>query len=76
MGSIAAAAAGAIQSCFGQKGKQNIDNEYVEEVKRNQPDDHCRYLRILYRATTDKAKRRKIKQAMKRYNCDGKDRYR
>ncbi len=56
-------------------GKQNIDNEYVREVQSSGTNDPCGYLRNLYRNTSDKKKRRKIKQAMKRYNCDGKGRF-
>ena len=56
-------------------GKQNIDNEYVRDVQNQGIGDPCEYLRQLYNDTCDKKERRKIKQAMKRYNCDGKDRF-
>jgi len=57
-------------------GKQNIDNEYVRDVQARGIKDPCKYLKKLYDDTCDKAEKRKIKQAMKRFNCDGKDRYR
>jgi hypothetical protein len=56
-------------------GKQNIDNEYVRDVQIQGIQDPCNYLRQLYNDTCDKQERRKIKQAMKRYNCDGKNRF-
>ena len=56
-------------------GKQNIDNEYVRDVKNQGTQDPCTYLRKLYSDTCDKQERRKIKQAMKRFNCDGKNRF-
>ncbi len=56
-------------------GKQNIDNEYVRDIQSSGTDDPCGHLRELYNNTCDKAERRKIKQAMKRFNCDGKGRF-
>ena len=52
-----------------------IDNEYVREVQNLGIQNPCEYLRKKYNDTCDTQERRKIKQAMKRYNCDGKDRY-
>ena len=56
-------------------GKQNIDNEYVRKVQMTIPVDPCFYLRELYNQTCDTQERKKIKQAMKRYNCDHKNRF-
>lgn len=56
-------------------GKQNIDNEYVRKVQMTRPVDPCFYLRELYNQTCDAQERKKIKQAMKRYNCDHKNRF-
>lgn len=56
--------------------KQNIDNEYVREVQNNcRNQDPCKYLRDLYNKETNPKNRLKIKQAMKRYDCDGKGRF-
>jgi RHS repeat-associated protein len=57
-------------------GKTNIDNEYVRDVQAKGKDcDPCEYLRGLYRDERDSVERGKIKKAMKRFNCDGKDRF-
>ena len=37
--------------------------------------DPCEYLKELYDKEIDSDERKKIKTAMKRYNCDGKDRW-
>ncbi len=62
-------------SCMAKGGKQGIDNEYVRDVQNTNPSDPCEFLRKLYNNTTDKAERKKIKTALKRFNCDGKDRF-
>lgn len=58
-------------------GKENIDNEYVRDVQAQGKDcnDPCKYLRKLYRDEKNSVERDKIKKAMKRFNCDGKDRF-
>ncbi|GEM_PF-5204666 len=62
-------------STMAKGGKQNIDNEYVRDVQNMGIQDPCNYLRELYNNTCDKKERQKIKQAMKRFNCDGKNRF-
>lgn len=57
-------------------GKQNIDNKYVRDGQNNcRNQDPCKYLRDLYSKETNPKNRLKIKQAMKRYDCDGKGRF-
>ncbi len=56
-------------------GKQKIDNEYVRLVQYQKPNDPCNFLKKLYDAEKNTAEKKKIKIAMKRYNCDGKNRY-
>ncbi|WP_371920627.1 RHS repeat domain-containing protein [Pseudomonas sp. HMWF032] len=57
-------------------GKQNIDNEYVRDVQaQGKGCDPCKYLRNLYNNESRAIERQKIKQAMKRFNCDGKNRF-
>jgi RHS repeat-associated protein len=56
-------------------GKQNIDNEYVRDVQANPPPDICAYLRELYKNEQNPIERQKIKQAMKRFNCDNRGRF-
>ena len=62
---------------YAKGGKQNIDNEYVREVQNlgSNCQDPCEYLKELYDKEIDSDERKKIKTAMKRYNCDGKDRW-
>ena len=57
-------------------GDQNIDNEYVRMVQNKQCGDEppCKWLKKLYDAETNSIERQKIKKAMKRFNCDGKNR--
>ncbi|MGU1523315.1 RHS repeat domain-containing protein, partial [Pseudomonas aeruginosa] len=57
-------------------GKQNIDNEYVRDVlAQGKNCNPCEYLRNLYQNERNAVERQKIKQAMKRFNCDGKNRF-
>jgi hypothetical protein len=58
-------------------GKQNIDNEYVRRVQNREcgEQDPCDWLRELYKRAKNSEEKRKIKAAMKRFNCDGKDRF-
>ncbi|WP_220815573.1 RHS repeat-associated core domain-containing protein [Pseudomonas paralcaligenes] len=57
-------------------GKQNIDNEYVRDVlAQGKNCNPCEYLRKLYQDERNAVERQKIKQAMKRFNCDGKNRF-
>ncbi len=58
-------------------GKTNIDNEYVRDVqeKGKSCSDPCAYLKNLYANEKDTVERQKIYQAMKRYDCDGKNRF-
>jgi len=59
-------------------GKQNVANEYVREVQAaglRGPKEICEYLRKLYQDECNTQEKKKIKQAMKYYNCDGKNRY-
>ena len=56
-------------------GKKNIDNEYVRDIQNSGCKDPCAELRRLYGSERDAVERRKIKEAMKRFNCDGKDRF-
>ncbi len=57
--------------------KQNIDNEYVRSVqnKENGDEDPCEWLKNLRNSEPDKAIKKKIKTAEKRFNCDGKNRF-
>jgi RHS repeat-associated protein len=56
-------------------GKQNIDNEYVRKVQMNKLIDPCKFLKDLYDNERNKQEKLKIKQALKRFNCDGKNRF-
>ncbi|HFX1133585.1 TPA: RHS repeat domain-containing protein, partial [Pseudomonas aeruginosa] len=57
-------------------GKQNIDNEYVRDVlAQGKNCNPCEHLRNLYQNERNAVERQKIKQAMKRFNCDGKNRF-
>jgi RHS repeat-associated protein len=65
-------------SLMAKGGKQRIDNEYVRDVQskgKTQCPDPCAYLRGLYQNERDSVERQKIKEAMKRYNCDNKNRF-
>ena len=63
-----------------QRGRQNIDNEVVRDMQAQYPnwpdhkDDICQELRRMYAEAQDSQTKQKIKQAMKRFGCDSKDR--
>ena len=65
-----------ISTLFSKKRNENIDNEYVRMVQNKQCGDEspCDWLRKLYRAEKNSVEREKIKKALKRFNCDGKNR--
>lgn len=58
-------------------GRQNIDNEYVRMIqyKENGDKDPCQFLKELKSQTRDAKEIGKINIALKRFNCDGKDRF-
>ena len=63
-------------SSMSKGGTKNVDNEYVRMIQYKEcgDEDPCKFLKKLYDSTKNNNERKKIKIALKRYNCDGKNR--
>ena len=72
---ISMAVGGAQVSEMAKGGKQNIQNEITRELISSKCPNPCEVLKEQYKNASNSETRLKIKQAMKYFNCDNKNRF-